>query len=236
MKIWMGMIAGAMLASLPVAAQAAERTFSIFGFEDIRINNGVDVVLTTGRGPSARAEGEDREILDRLSLQRNGKQLVVSVRQRNLGSDNFGSDAPVTLYLSSFAVNSISHLGSGMVKLDELSGRNPRVRLGGFGSLRIDAIDADRLDVAMTGGGQVQMSGEVRNARVELQGASIFESPELTAEQLTLVHRGPASSRLAVERQVNITNNGTGSIEIIGRPNCTVQTDGAADIICDPDR
>ncbi len=236
MKIFLCLSAALSLAAVSGAAEAAERTFSIFGFEDIRINNGVDVVLTTGRGSSARAEGEDREILDRVSLQRNGKQLIVSVRQKNLGGDSFHQDSPVTLYLSSFAINSISHLGSGLVKLDELSGRNARVIVGGFGTLQIDAIDTDRLDVAMRGGGQVEMSGEVRDARIELQGASIFESPELMAERLTLIHRGPASSHLAVERQVDITNNGTGRIQIVGRPNCNVQTDGAADIVCNPER
>lgn len=221
---------------LSSAAQAAERKFSLFGFDDIRIGNGVDVVLTSGKGPSARAEGETRELLDRVSLQKNGKQLIVSVQPKSLSGDNYDADAPVTLYLSSYAINSISHLGSGLVKLDRLSGRTPRVRLGGFGTLTIDAVDADRLDVAMTGGGQMVMAGKARNARIELQGASIFESPDLTVEQLTLVQRGPASSQVKVTREAVITNNGTGRINIAGKPNCTVRTDGAADIVCDPDR
>ncbi len=221
---------------LSSAAQAAERKFSLFGFDDIRIGNGVDVVLTSGKGPSARAEGETRELLDRVSLQKNGKQLIVSVRPKSLSGDVYDADAPVTLYLSSHAITSISHLGSGLVELDRLSGRTPRVRLGGFGTLRIDSVDADRLDVAMTGGGQVVMTGKARDARVELQGASMFESPDLSVEKLTLVQRGPASSHMAVKREANITNNGTGRIKIAGKPNCIVRTDGAADIICNPDR
>jgi hypothetical protein len=221
---------------LSSAAQAAERKFSLFGFDDIRIGNGVNVVLTSGKGPSARAEGETREILDRVSLQKNGKQLIVSIRPKSLSGDDYDGDAPVTLFLSSYAISNISHLGSGLVTLDKLSGRTPRVRLGGFGSLRIDAVDADRLDVAMTGGGQVIMAGKARDARVELQGASMFESPDFTVEKLTLVQRGPASSQMKVTREANITNNGTGRIAIAGKPNCLVRTDGAADIVCNPDR
>ncbi len=221
---------------LASTAQAAERKFSIFGFDDIRIGNGVDVVLTSGKGASARAEGESRELLDRVSLQKNGKQLVVSVRPKSLNGDDYDGDAPVTLYLSSYAISNISHLGSGRVTLDILSGRTPRVRLGGFGTLHIDAVDAERLDVAMTGGGQLVMAGEAREARIELQGASIFESPNLTVEKLMLVQRGPASSRMTATREAIITNNGTGRIHIVGKPNCTVRTDGAAEIICDPDR
>ena len=221
---------------LSSAAQAAERKFSIFGFDDIRIGNGVNVVLTSGKGPSARAEGETRELLDRVSLQKNGKQLTVSVQNKSLSGDNYEADAPVTLYLSSYAITNITHLGSGLVTLDKLSGRTPRVRLGGFGTLRIDSVDADRLDVSMAGGGQIVMSGKARDAILQLQGASIFESPGLTAEKLTLAQRGPARSQLAVKREAVITNHGAGQIDIAGEPNCMVRTDGAADIICNPDR
>jgi|TARA_R110002126_G_scaffold3111_8_gene17107 putative autotransporter adhesin-like protein len=221
---------------LSSAGQAAERKFSIFGFDDIRIGNGVDVVLTSGKGPSARAEGSNREILDRVSLQKNGKQLVVSVRPKSLDRNNYEEDAPVTLYLSSFAIENLTHLGSGMVTLDTLSGRTPKVRLGGFGTLRIDSVEADRLDVVMAGGGQLTMAGEAVAARLELQGASIFESPNLEVEKLILIQRGPVSSHLAVEREANITNFGTGRIQIEGRPNCMVRTDGSAEIICNPDR
>jgi len=221
---------------LSSASQAAERNFSIFGFDDIRIGNGVDVVLTSGNGPSARAEGASREILDRVSLQKNGKQLVVSVRPKSLDRNKFEADAPVTLYLSSYAIENLTHLGSGRVTLDKLSGRSPQVRLGGFGALRIDSVDADRLDVAMTGGGQLIMAGEADAARIELQGASIFESPGLTVTKLTLIHRGPASSHLAVDREADINNFGTGRVQIDGRPNCMVRTDGSAEIICNPER
>ena len=221
---------------LSSAGQAAERKFSIFGFDDIRIGNGVDVVLTSGKGPSARAEGSNREILDRVSLQKNGKQLVVSVRPKSLDRNNYEEDAPVTLYLSSFAIENLTHMGSGMVTLDTLSGRTPKVRLGGFGTLRIDSVEADRLDVVMAGGGQLTMAGETVAARLELQGASIFESPNLEIEKLILIQRGPVSSHLAVEREANITNFGTGRIQIEGRPNCMVRTDGSAEIICNPDR
>lgn len=221
---------------LSSASQAAERKYSIFGFDDIRIGNGVDVVLTSGKGPSARAEGNSREILDRVTLQTNGKQLIVSVRPKSLDRNNYEEDAPVTLYLSSFAIENVSHLGSGRVTLDKLSGRSPKVRLGGFGTLQIGNVKADRLDVAMTGGGQLTMAGEAVAARIELQGASIFESPGLTIDKLTLVHRGPASSHLAVERDADISNFGSGRILIEGRPNCTVRTDGSAEISCDPER
>ncbi len=215
-------------------ATAMERNFSIFEFEDIRVTGGVNVIITTGKGPSAKADAETHEILDRVTLNKSGSQLVVSVRPKTNNDRNFSADAPVTIYLSTYRVQMITHLGSGKVSLDSLGGRTPRVRVGGFGTLQIGDVDSDRLNVAMTGGGKLTLAGKVRDARIELLGASIFDGSGLTADKLKLLHRGPASSHIAVKREVNINNSGTGMIQIDGRPTCRVQSDGSAQITCNP--
>ncbi len=232
-KLLLSLVAfGAVMTALPAAAM--ERNFSIFGFEDIRVTGGVNVVITTGKGPSAKADAETREILDRVTLNKSGGQLVVSVKPKTTNDRNYSADAPVTIYLSTFRVKAITHLGSGKVSLDSLGGRTPRVRMGGFGTLDIDDVDSDRLNVSMTGGGQLSLAGKTNDARVELLGASMFKGAQLTANTLELLHRGPASSHIAVKREANINNSGTGMIQIDGRPNCRVQSDGSAQITCNP--
>lgn len=217
-------------------AGAAERNFSIFGFEDVRIKGAIDVVITTGKGVSARAEAADRRILDRVNLRRSGSTLIVTVRPRTDNSTrrSFDTDEPVKLWLTTHAIKDIFHSGGGNVSLDKLTGRQPRVRLSGFGSLSIGGVDADKIDIAMNGGGQLNMQGEVTNARIELLGSSIFDGDGLIVEKLDLFHRGPASSHLAVEREAHISNSGTGTIRIDGKPNCLVRSTGSAQIVCNP--
>ncbi|SIN61999.1 Putative auto-transporter adhesin, head GIN domain [Parasphingorhabdus marina DSM 22363] len=222
------------LALIAAPASAAERKYSIFGFDKIRINNGVNVVITTGEGPAARADGQNREILDRVSLRKAGDQLTVSVKPLPGDSNNFTVDQPVTLYLSTYRLKSVTHLGSGLVRIDRIDSRNPSLRVGGFGSVTVDELESDTVNIAMNGGGDLTISGETGNARVEMLGSSILRASGLTAENLVLRHRGPASSHLTVERQADISNSGTGQIQIDGRPNCTVRTDGAAQIVCNP--
>lgn len=232
MKTFLALGLGFSLIAAP--ASAAERNFSIFGFEDIRISNGVNIVVTTGEGPSAKADGQNREILDRVSLRKSGKQLTISVKPQPGQSNNFSADEPVTLYLSTYRLTSITHLGSGLVTIDNIDSRTPKIRVGGFGSLTIDHIESDTVDIAMNGGGSLKIAGEVGDATIELLGASILNASGLTAEKLMLRHRGPASSHITVEREVDISNSGTGRIQIDGRPNCKVRSDGAAQIICNP--
>lgn len=224
---------GALITTAPTAS-AVERNYSIFGFNDIRIGNGVNVVITTGKGLRAHAEGGSHEQLDRLSFQQDGKQLVISLNPIDDPDDQREVIGPVTVYLSTFAVDMIAHLGSGTVTLDRLSGRAPEVRLSGFGDLTIGAVNADNLLVSMAGGGRLTMAGKTRDMRLEAQGPTTFDGSKLSTDKLSLSHRGAASSQLTVNREVNITNFGPGKIMIDGRPNCSVQSDGSAEIFCNP--
>lgn len=222
-------------AALSGPVQAAERKFSISTFEDVRVIGSVDVFISTGKGPSAKAEARNREILDRISLRKNGRQLVVSVKA-NSSTKRFSEDGPITVYLSSHEVKRITHAGSGTVSLEKLGGSEPLARLGGFGVLSINDVDGDRLTVLMQGGGQMTIAGQVQKARIKLLGSSNFDGSQLTVDTLDLVQRGPASSHIFVEKEANISNSGTGMIQIDGRPNCSVKSGGSAEIICNPKR
>lgn len=217
-------------------AEAAERKYSISSFEDVRIIGNVNVFISTDKGVSARAEAASREILDRVLLRKNGSQLIVSIRPKAGDNSRFSAEEPVTVTLSSYVVKSVTHSGSGTVSLDKLGGRDPKARLTGFGVLTINDVAGDTLSVAMNGGGQMVMAGTATKATIQLLGSSIFDGSQLTLETLKLVQRGPASSHIFVEKQVDISNSGTGQIRIDGRPNCSVKSGGSADIICDPKR
>ncbi|MEW4468838.1 DUF2807 domain-containing protein [Parasphingorhabdus sp. JC815] len=217
-------------------AHAAERTFLISSFEDVRIIGSVNVTITTDRGVSASAEAANREILDRVSLRKSGSQLIISVKPRTDKNSRYSTDEPVSVRLSSHVVKSITHSGSGAVSLDKLGGRDARVRLGGFGVLTIDDVDSDTLTITMNGGGQLVMAGQANKGRITLLGSSIFDGSALTLDTLDLIQRGPASSHVFVKREANISNSGTGIIQIDGKPDCSVQTGGAAQITCDSKR
>ena len=225
---------GALVLLLPDGAGAAERKLSVFGFDSVRINGGVNVDIATGKGPSATASADSQRILDRLQLRKSGNELVISVRSESENADSFSQDDPIDLKLTTYALKKITHLGPGSVSIDELKGRVTSARLGGFGNVAIGGIDGDMVEIAMNGGGAIKLSGEVREARLSLLGASSFDGNALTVDKLKLTQRGPASTEIAVNREAEINNTGSGLIRVIGKPNCQVRSAGAAEIICDP--
>jgi len=216
------------------SAEAKERKLSVFGFDSIQISGNINVSIQTGKGPSAVAEAETRRMLDRISLRKAGNELVVSVRERTNQTNRFSSEQPIELRLTTNRLSKIVHRGTGVVAVDKLTGRNTSARVGGFGSVTIGDIDTDRLEVSMNGGGALVIGGEARKAKVVLLGSSSLDASALLVEELDLSHRGPANTQINVEKRAEITNSGTGSIQISGQPDCLVRSVGSAEIICNP--
>lgn len=224
----------AIFLALAGTANAKERRLSIQGFESIQVFGNVSVDIETGKGPSAIAEAETLRVLDRISLRKAGNELIVSMRDRNDQTNRFSSDPPIKLRLTTNRLNKILHRGSGKLSVDNMDGRNTSVRIGGFGSVTIANIESDRLDVSMNGGGELIAGGEARKARITLLGSSRIDASGLLVEDLNLVQRGPANAQISVENRAEISNQGTGFIEIGGRPDCQVRSVGSAEIICNP--
>jgi hypothetical protein len=72
-----------LLALAAVPAQAAERRFTIISFDRVRMEAPFDVSVTTGKAPSAKAEGSVAA-LDSVDLRVEGRTLIV--RQRAAGT------------------------------------------------------------------------------------------------------------------------------------------------------
>ena len=227
------MLTGLLLSSV---SQAAERKLSVLNFDTIKINGSVNVVVETGKGPSATAKADSQQLLDRLQLRNGGSELIVTVQQDPDDASRYSGNKQIDLFLTGFAIKSLTHLGAGRVSIDELKGTETFARVGGFGSVDIGAVDTDNFNVVMNGGGAMVVNGSTSRARLSLLGASSFQGENFKVKELQLTQRGPATSRIAVERQAEITNTGSGQIEILGKPDCVVRSSGAAEIICNHKR
>lgn len=222
------------LASIAGTAEAKERKLSGYSFDAIQITGNVNVTIQTGQGSSAVAEADTRRALDRISVRKSGSELIVAVRPQTNLSDRFSSEPPIELRLTTNRLTKILHRGPGSIAVDDMEARNTSIRVGGFGSVTVGNIETDRLEISMNGGGELTIGGEARLANVALLGSSRLDATALSVEDLDLTHRGPANSQIFVERQAEINNSGSGSIQINGRPKCLVRNAGAAEIICNP--
>ena len=152
------LLSGLIVLSSPLAARAAERTYSVADFERIRVTGPFRVIVIVDRMTTAKASGTT-EALDRVRLDVQGRTLFIRLDRSNFG----GADAkgpPAVLTIRAPALREASLAGSGALSLSGMKGLRVALVVEGSGNLTATNVAADRIDVGVVGTGSIVMSGK----------------------------------------------------------------------------
>jgi hypothetical protein len=220
------------LAALNMPVQAATRNYTISSFDAIRIDAPVNVVLTTGTGVSARADG-DQGALDRLRVELSGRVLSVTMERPQPGQKSSGNAA--LLRLSTGMLEKLVMTGGGSVSVDRMKGLRGEIICGGNGDVSVGMVDLDRIDLSFAGGGRASLTGRAGVANIRLSGPGAVAAEALHARQANIVNEGAGSLTVTADVTAKIVASGSGDVVVTGKAACTVDNRGTGRIGCGGD-
>lgn len=220
------LMAAALMASAPVGA--ATRGYTITSFDAIRVDAPVTVMLTTGGGASARAEG-DQAALDRLKVDVSGRLLIVTMDRPRPGEKRSGT---ATVRLSTQMVERVVLTGGGSIAINRMKGLRGEIISGGNGDVSVAAVDLDRIDVALAGGGRATLNGRAGVANIRVNGPGAVTADGLRVRQASVANDGPGSVTLTADVMAKIVSTGSGDVTVSGKAACTVDNRGTGQIGC----
>ncbi|MEO1169584.1 MAG: DUF2807 domain-containing protein [Pseudomonadota bacterium] len=233
MRIALTALAAVAAISTGSSALAAERGYSVTSFDRIQVQGPFVVRVETGRGSSARAEGDLRAI-DELSVQVVGNTLRV---RRNV-SNSWGGypgerqNQSAVLYLTTHRLEQATVIGTGDLEIDRMEGGRLVVSLGGNGRLAVGEIEADHAALALTGAGVMEVGGHAETGRVTVEGPGTVDGAGLTVENLTVNLNGPGSIEIAAEREAEVIAVGNGVVIVTGNAACIDRSVGSGQVSC----
>lgn len=209
----------------------------------VKLDGVVDLVLRQGSKPSLVLSGE-RDDIARVTTQQRGETLEIDTERRNnwnSGNRNprlraeltvpnlteFVSDGVGASTVSGFNGDKIVLAldGAGTVTLNG-NYRNINARLGGAGSLKIDAPKAERMDLALRGAGQLAVTGQTRNLHATLAGVGNLDAQHLRAEKVDLDMSGLGGATVHASSAIDVNLSGMGSATVYGNPTQRKATTG----------
>jgi hypothetical protein len=226
------------LASLPAvaAAPSAKRTYSVTGFDRVRVDGPYQVSLKTNVAPYARASGSAASI-DSLSVQVQGRTLVVRRDSSAWGGYPGEGQGPVTVEVGTHELASAYVNGAGSLDIDKVRGLSFSVDISGPGTARIGQAEVDQLRVGINGAGSARLAGKAKKLSAFIRGTSSFEAEGLQANDAVIGAEGPSIVRVAVSNSAKVDARGLAAVTLTGNPACTVKAQGSANVIgCDQAR
>lgn len=229
------------LASLPAptasgAAPTSKRNYSVTSFDRVRVDGPYQVAVKTNVTPYARASGSAAS-LDGLSVQVQGRTLVVRSSSNDWGGYPGEARAPVTIELGTHELASAYVNGAGSIDIDKVRGLSFSVDINGPGVARIAQADVDQLKVGIAGAGMAKLAGKAKKLTAIVRGTSSFDAEGLSATDAVIGAAGPSTVRAAVSGSAKIDASGLAAITLTGNPACTVKAQGSASVVgCEPQR
>lgn len=217
-----------LVAMAAVPAGAATRGFTITSFDAIRVDAPVEVIITTGAGASARAEG-DQKLLDRLKLDVSGRLLAVTMQRAQPGDKSGGR---AVLRLSTGDLARVVLTGGGSVSVSRMKGLRGEIVLGGNGDVSVAAVDLDQLNLGVAGAGRAQLAGRAGVASVRVSGPGAVAAEALRTRQVTVANDGPGNVVLSADVTAKVTTSGSGDVTVTGKAACSVDNRGTGRISC----
>ena len=220
------------LASLPAAAASpvATRTYSVTGFDRVRIDGPYQVSLKTNVSPFARATG-GQAALDGVSIKVEGRTLVVKASSSGWGGYPGEGRGPVTIEVGTHDLRNGWINGAGALAIDRIRGLSFDLSINGSGMASVAEAEVDQLKVSVSGTASVRLSGQAAKLTTMVRGTSSFDGERLRVKDSVIGAEGPSIVRANVSNSAKVDATGLASVTLTGNPACNVRTQGSANVV-----
>ena len=223
-----------LLLGLSSPALADERRYTVTDFDRVVVEGPYEVVLRTGKAPSARATGP-RMAVERVTVEVLGRTLRVRTGRSAWGGYPGEDAGPAIVELTTHEIRSATVAGSGGLSIDKARGMRLDLALEGSGRLSVADVKADTLVVGSLGSGQIGLAGQVKSLRASVQGAGDLDGSGLTADDAQVSSETSGTIELNAKRSARIVARGSGDTKILGKIACTVNAVGSGRVVCGED-
>jgi hypothetical protein len=211
-------------------ADGATRNFGVSGFDRIRVDGPFKVKLATGVAPFATASGGSIAALDSVTIDVQGRTLVVRSNRSSWSGYPGEAKGPVEISIGTHELNAAWLNGSGSLAVDKAKGLSFDLSVQGAGSASIGSVAVDHFKVAISGTATASVAGTAPKLTAIVRGISSLEAAGLVSKDAIIGAQGPATIRANVSNTAKVDAQGAATIELAGRPACTVKAAGSATV------
>lgn len=219
----------ALAAAPAAAAPVTSRTFSVTGFDRIRIDGPFKVQLATGVAPYARASGT-AAALDGVDVDVEGRTLVVRPSKVAWGGYPGQGRGPVAIMIGTHDLSTAWINGSGMLDIDRIKGLSFDLSVQGAGSANVGSASVDQMKIGLSGSGTVRIAGTAPKLTAIIRGTSVLDASALNVKDAVIGAEGMPTVRANVSGTAKVDAQGLASVELGGAPACEVKTMGSATV------
>jgi hypothetical protein len=199
-----------------------EKTYEVSDFASVELATVGRLVVELGETETLRVQAEDN-LMEYFEVEVRGGRLEIGSR-KNI---NLIPTEGVYFYLTVKELDTVVISGLGSVELPEMDVPRFSVVISGGGSVDVDGLSGDVVDVEISGLGSLSIDGgEVDEQDVVISGGGSYKARNLQSARVEVEIDGLGSATVRVSEHLGVTISGGGSVEYFGDPSVDQDVSG----------
>jgi hypothetical protein len=214
--------------SIVGSGQVVSESRTLADFDSIEIDYPVELTVQQGASNSLTIEAEDN-LLPQLDTRISGNTLTIENSQRDW-TKRVNPTRPVRMTLTVKTLQRVDLPSAGSLKVQKLQTDRLQVSISGAGSVTLSDISTRDLSAKMSGAGSFSAAGSADNLDVNISGLGSFQGDDLATQTAEITISGAGSATIWVKSDLNVRISGTGSVKYYGSPSVQRQISGLGSV------
>ncbi len=184
----------------------------VSGFDKLSLSGIGDVTLTQGNEDALAIEAEDN-VLSNIKTEVRDGTLFISYEKKSVVPTK-----PIKFYLTMRNISELQTLGVSNIHSDSIQADRLNVGISGTGNVNINNLTANRAAINVSGAGNFKADGQVNDIKVTLSGAGNYEGKDLRSMNADVTITGLGRVVVWATDNLDIIISGGGGVEYYGNP------------------
>jgi len=205
--------------------QIETETRNVTGFNSLSIEYPAMVTVRQGKNESLQIEADDNLLPQIITSVQNG-----ALRIRNSERDwskRVNPSQTVKLTITVKDLSKVDFSSAGTLIIEGLAAEGLDIHLSGAGEVTLTDLEVQTLDCSLSGAGNIRAGGRADIVKVQIDGFGSFYGDQLDSLEADIGINGAGSANVRVEKSLVAEINGAGSVGYYGSPDVDENINGA---------
>jgi hypothetical protein len=203
-------------------------TRKVSGFDSIAMDYPAEVVIRQGKTESMSLKGDDNA-LPQIITEVKGGVLRVHSSEENWGKRVNPSKA-VEIIITVKDLKRVVFSSAGSLLVEGLKTDSLELVLSGAGDVTLSKLELDSFDATVSGAGNVQADGVADKLSIRISGFGDFKGGSLHSQSAEVHVSGTGSATVWADKELDASISGAGSISYYGNPTVKEQISGVGSV------
>jgi hypothetical protein len=214
--------------SIQGSGAVVTETRQLADFDSLEVDFPIELTIRQGSSNSMTVEAEDN-LMPQLATRVSGHTLYIENSEPDW-TKRVSPTRPVRIQATVRNLKRVDLPSAGTLRVETLETDRLEIAISGAGTVTLSNLSAQDLNIHLSGAGNITASGSVDSLSMDISGFGGFQGRDLASQAVDITISGAGSATVWAINDLSVQISGTGSVNYYGSPTVNQSISGLGSV------